>query len=112
MKCGRAEIFPLAQVRALVVHGNAQVSTQALHACAAAAISVHWVTDGGRYIAGLANGAGPVQRRIAQYEALRDPYLCLDLARRLAAARVESQIRYLLRATRGQKNPGRPDAFS
>lgn len=33
--------FPLAQVRAVVVHGNAQMSTQALHACAAADIPVH-----------------------------------------------------------------------
>lgn len=109
---GETEKFPLAQVRALVVHGNAQVSTQAIHACAAADIPVHWVSGGGRYIGGLANGAGPVQRRIAQYEALRDPYRRLDLARRLAAARVEGQIRYLLRATRGQKSQGRSEALS
>lgn len=94
--------FPVEQVRAVVLHGNAQITTQALHLCASSDIAVHWLTGGGRYIGGLATGAGPVQRRIAQYEALRDPFRCLGLARRLAAARVESQVRYLLRATRGE----------
>jgi CRISPR-associated protein Cas1 len=46
-------------------------------------------------------GPGPVQRRIWQYEALRDPYRRLGLAKRLATARIEGQLRYLLRATRG-----------
>lgn len=93
--------LPIEQVRSVVIHGNAQITTQALHLCASSDIPVHWVTGGGRYIAGLASGAGPVQRRIAQYEALRDPFRRLDLARRLAGARIEGQLRYLLRATRG-----------
>lgn len=100
--------FPIEQVRSVVIHGNAQITTQALHLCASSDIPVHWVTGGGRYIGGLMAGAGPVQRRIAQYEALRDPFRCLGLARRVAAARIEGQIRYLLRVTRGPEEPRPP----
>jgi CRISPR-associated protein Cas1 len=83
------------------------MTTQAIHLCAGQGVGVHWVTGGGRYIAGLAADAGGVQRRLRQYQALTDPGLCLKLTRRLAAARVEGQLRYLLRATRGL--PARPD---
>jgi CRISPR-associated protein Cas1 len=92
--------FPVEQVRAVVLHGFAQMTTQALHLCGSRGIPVHWITGGGRYVGGLALGAGPVQRRIWQYEGLRDPHLRLILARRLVAARIEGQLRYLLRASR------------
>jgi CRISPR-associated protein Cas1 len=92
---------PVHGLQAVVVHGNAQVSTQALHLCASNEVPVHWLTAGGRYIAGLVATPGAVQRRVRQYRALSEPGVCLRLARRLAVARVESQIRYLLRGTRG-----------
>ena len=92
--------FPIHEVSAVVLHSNAQITTQALHVCAGAEVAVHWVSGGGRYLAGLATGAGTVQRRLRQYRALTDPGTCLRLARRLALARIEGQLRYLLRATR------------
>ncbi len=45
--------------------------------------------------------AGQVQRRIRQYQALTAEDTCLRLARQLAAAKVEGQYRYLMRASRG-----------
>ncbi len=96
-----AQAFPVHQVQALVIHGHAQMTTQAIHLCASRGVSVHWLTGGGRYVGGLAADAGPVQRRIRQYEALRDPGFALRLGRRLALARIGGQLRYLLRATRG-----------
>lgn len=98
---GGKEAFPVRDVGQLVLHGNTQITTQALHLCAHHEIGVHWVTGGGRYIAGLAAGTGPVQRRIRQYEALRDPGIAFRLARRLGCAKVEGQLRFLLRATQG-----------
>lgn len=98
--------FPVHEVAAVVLHGNAQMTTQALHLCADQQIPVHWLTGGGRYLAGLAVGAGQVQRRLRQYQALADPGTCLHLARRLAQARIEGQLRYLLRATRGGNERG------
>ena len=103
---GDRQRFPIEQVQSVVIHGNAQITTQAIHLCSGHQIPVHWITTGGRYMAGLASGSGPVQRRIRQYEALRDPFVKLSLTRRLASARIQSQLRHLLRATRGE--PQRP----
>ena len=58
---------------------------------------------GGRYIAGVAAGTSPVQRRIRQYEALREPGLAFRLARRLAIARASTQLGFLLRASRAKE---------
>lgn len=98
---GHKQVFPIREVGDIVLHGYAQLSTQALHLCASQELGVHWVTTGGRYIGGLAPGASPVQRRIRQFEALRDPALAFRLARRLVTARISSQLGFLLRASRG-----------
>ncbi len=95
-------------VGSVVLHGFAQITTQALHLCAQREIPVHWVSGGDRYIAGLAAGAGQVHRRLRQYQALSDPGNCLRLARRLASAKVETSLRYLLRATRGSDREATP----
>jgi CRISPR-associated protein Cas1 len=92
---------PTAEVGAVVLHGYPQITTQAIHMCTRHDIPVHWVSAGGRYLAGLAAGAGGVQRRLRQYRALTDPGTCLRLAKRLAMAKVEAGLRYVLRATRG-----------
>lgn len=98
---GEIASVPVRQVGAIVLHGPVQVSTQALHLCVAHDVGVHWISGGGRYVSGLAPTAGLVQRRLRQYAAVTDPGIALRLARRLAAARVEGQIRFLLRASRG-----------
>jgi CRISPR-associated protein Cas1 len=98
-------VYPMHELEAVVIHGHAQITTQALLACAAAGVSVHWVTTGGHYAAGLAVGAGNVHRRLRQYQALSKPETCLQLARRLATAKVENQLRYVLRASRGKERP-------
>lgn len=105
-----AQALPVHTVGALVLHGNVQLTTQALHLCASREVGVHWLTLGGRYIGGLAPGPGAVQRRIRQYRALSDETRCLELARRLVAARIESQLRFLLRATR--ENPAKRAAIA
>ena len=74
--------------------------------CVRQGIGVHWISSGGRYLTGLAAGAGGVQRRLRQYRALADPGVCLELARRLSMAKVESSLRYALRATRGMDRKG------
>jgi CRISPR-associated protein Cas1 len=94
--------FPIHEIGALVLHGYPQITTQALHSCAYNEIPVHWISFGGRYVAGLTIGAGSVQRRLRQYQALSEPGTCLHLARKLAMAKVEGALRYLLRATCGQ----------
>jgi CRISPR-associated protein Cas1 len=92
--------YPVREVAQVVIHGFAQITTQALRLCAEKDITVHWVSQGGSYMGAFSAGAGGVQRRIRQYEALRNDTFCLELARRLAEARILSQLRFLLRATR------------
>jgi CRISPR-associated protein Cas1 len=87
-------------VGAIVLHGNVQITTQALHLCASREVGIHWLTLGGRYLGGFVAGASSVQRRIRQYGALTDPVRRLELARRLVLSRLDSQARFLLRATR------------
>ena len=99
---GGKEAFPIKDVHALVLHGYPQITTQAVHACAYNGITVHFVSTSGRYISGLAPGAGAVQRHLRQLRALSDGGTCLRLAKRLASARAEGQLRYLLRSTRGK----------
>ena len=89
------------EVDSLLIHGYAQVSTQAINLCAERGIPVHWVTTSGRHVASLTASAGQVQRRVRQYRALSDDANCLRLAKALAQGKIEGQHRYLLRGSRG-----------
>ena len=91
------------EVDALILHGHAQVTTQALALCAERDVPVHWLTVSGHHTASLTATAGRVQRRLRQYRALADEGTCLRLARALAHAKVEAQHRYLLRGSRGDE---------
>jgi len=95
---------PVREVDSLVIHGYAQVTTQALNLCADRNVPVHWLTTGGRHTASLTATAGQVQRRLRQYRALADESNCLRFAKALAHAKIESQHRYLLRASRGDED--------
>jgi len=95
-----AQLHPVREIGQVVLHGFAQITTQALRLCGEQEIGVHWVTTGGRYMGAWVAGAGSVQRRIRQYRALTDEAFCLKLARRLAEARARGQLSFLLRASR------------
>jgi CRISPR-associated protein Cas1 len=93
--------IPIEQIDSILIHGYGQISTQALHLCAYRDIGVNWLTFGGRFVAGTSASPGRVQQRLRQYRALSDEKLCLELSRRTVHAKIESQLRYLLRASRG-----------
>lgn len=95
------EKVPIEQIDSVLVHGYGQVSTQALHLCSYRGVAVIWLSYGGRFVAGTSASPGRVQQRIRQYQALSKPDFCLELSRRTVHAKVESQLRYLLRASRG-----------
>jgi len=102
-------VYPVHEIGQVVLHGFAQISTQALGFCSQNEIGVHWLTNGGRYLGAWTAGAGTVQRRIRQYKALTDADFCLQLAKRLVEARVRGQLSFLLRSSResgrGQTEP-------
>ena len=94
--------YPSREVRSVLLHGFAQITTQAVRLCVDREIGIHWLTAGGVYLAGMAAGPGGVQRRLRQYKALTNPMERLRLAKALVHAKVQGQHRYLLRATREQ----------
>lgn len=96
---GKSKI-PTADIDSVVIHGFAQISSQAVHLCAGRNIGIVWVTGGGRFLAGT-SPSGRVQQRLRQYEALRDPATCLRLSRQLVLAKIDSQLKFIMRSTRG-----------
>ncbi|MGI8838434.1 MAG: type I-MYXAN CRISPR-associated endonuclease Cas1 [Pyrinomonadaceae bacterium] len=109
-----SQLHPVHEIGQVVLHGYAQISTQALRFCGQQEIGVHWVTTGGQYMGAWSSGTGSVQRRIRQYKALTDPALCLRLAAKLAEARARGQLSFLLRASReaGRKSAEVREAIS
>jgi CRISPR-associated protein Cas1 len=93
--------IPVQDIDSIVIHGYAQISTQAIHLCAHHGVALQWMTHGGRFAAGTTSSPGRVQQRIRQYAALQDESTRLRLARALVHAKVEMQLKYLLRCTRG-----------
>lgn len=98
---GTVAKLPVREVGHVVLHGGSQITSQAVHLCVEHDIAVSWITGGGRYI-GTVGASGPtVQRRVRQYEAMREAPRRLALAKRLVMAKIEGQLRFVLRSTRG-----------
>lgn len=95
------QTVPIQQVDAVVLHGYGQMTTQALHLCAYHGVAVMWMTAGGKFSAATSASPGRVQQRIRQYRGLTNSETCLRLAQQLVRAKLESQLRYILRGTRG-----------
>jgi len=103
------KLLPLHQVGQMVLHSFSQISTQALHLCAAADVGVHFVSGGGRYVGSVDQRQGSIQRRIGQYRALDNSTFCLKLARQLVECRGNGQRKFLMR---GRRNRGVADSPS
>ncbi len=88
------------QVSDVVLHGYAQITTQAMRLCASEGVPVHLLTATGAYLGVFAGGSGSVQRRIRQFRALTDPSVAHGLASRLTCGKIEMQLRHVLRASR------------
>lgn len=96
---GESRKYPGMDVGAIILHGSAQITSQAVHFAAANDIAVHWVSGGGSYVGGVAPPAG-VQRRLRQYQALQDRELRMRLSRRVVHAKIENQMRFIARQSR------------
>ncbi len=98
------QTVPIQDIDSVVIHGYGQITTQAIHLCSYHGVAVQWMSYSGKFAAGTAASPGRVQQRIRQYSALQDEPTRLRLARALVHAKVEMQLRYLLRCTRGGKS--------
>ncbi len=93
-------VVPVREVSDVVLHGFAQITTQALRLAADEDVPVHIVTMSGSHIGTFTSPTTSPQRRIRQFKALTDDVFALSLARRLVMAKVELQLRFVLRGTR------------
>jgi CRISP-associated protein Cas1 len=100
---GTTTALPVEDVAEICLHGYAQVSTQALGMCAYHDIPVHWFTASGYYLCSLTSGVSKVQRRINQFRFLSSPDHCLALSKQTVNNRMENQIQFLMRLSRGRK---------
>ncbi len=94
--------LPVMEVSHVVLHGGSQITTQALHLCVEKNVAVSWVTGGGRYVGTVAGTGFAVQRKVRQYKALTDETTRLALAKTLVRGKIEGELRFVLRATRGR----------
>jgi CRISPR-associated protein Cas1 len=108
VRCPGAEELkiPIANVGSVTVYGNAQITSQALRLCVDREVQVHWLSGLGAPVASLAPTAPTGHRHLRQLRALDEPGQRLTLARRLVGAKVASQLRFVLRATRGRSRDG------
>ena len=85
----------------VVVHGHAQMTTQAMRLCSYEDVPVHFVTMSGSHVGAYTDKKVAVQRRIRQFEGLGDEELGLSLSEKTVRAKVELQLRHVLRSSRG-----------
>lgn len=97
------QTYPIRQVESVVLHGYAQSSTQALRLCADHDVAVQWVTPSGVVMGSFAPLAASAQRHLRQFRALESPEERLRLARTLVTAKVDAQLQFLMRSTRGEE---------
>ena len=90
-------------MRQVVVFGNVQVSTQAIHVLMAAEVSLSYLSGYGRFIAAVLPAPPKnVALRAAQYAAFADPQRSLALARAVVAAKIANQRTLLMRSLRSK----------
>lgn len=89
---------PLEAIEAVVLVGHAQVTSEALAACAARNVRVSSLQANGkvRYIVSAGQG-GNVQLRLAQYRAAEDPARRLQLSRWIVAGKLQNARRMIQR---------------
>ncbi len=94
---------PIATIRQIVVFGNAQVSTQALHALTQAEVPVVYLSGHGRFVASVMPAPPKnVGLRSAQYRVFSDRERSLGLARAVVAAKIANQRTLMMRSLRSQ----------
>jgi CRISP-associated protein Cas1 len=96
----------LAEISQLVVMGQAQVTTAALHELMRREIPVSWHSTGGWFLGHtVGTGHKNVELRTAQYHKSHDERACLHLARSLVAAKIRNSRTLVRRNTRGAEPP-------
>lgn len=92
---------PIAAIHQVVVLGNVQISTQALHFLASSQIPVVYLTASGRFLAALQPAPTKnVRLRVNQYRYFSEPHHALQLAKAVVAAKISNQRTLMMRSLR------------
>lgn len=92
---------PLHNVDGIVGFGRVSTSPFLLGACAAAGVTLTWMTERGRFLARVEGPvSGNVRLRRAQYAATDVPAAAADIARAMLTGKIANQRNVLLRARR------------
>ena len=98
--------IPLEAIDAVVMLGNAQVTSQALEACVRHGVRVTALRMSGavRFVVGPSTG-GNVHLRMSQYRAVTDEVRSLALSKAIVAAKLQNSTRVVDRWARDEKGP-------
>ncbi len=98
---------PLHHLGSVMLFGNAMMSTQAMHRCAAEGRAINLMDYGGRFKARVVGPmCGNVLLRQAQYEAQRDEGRTTEIARAIVAGKIKNSHQSVMRAARDTKSEG------
>ncbi len=96
---------PLHHLDGVVLFGLCTISAGAMHRCAREGREVAFLDYSGRFRCRVEGPThGNVLLRLAQYESLRAPTRCLEIARRLVAGKLRNSRHVLLRGARDAKS--------
>ena len=96
---------PLHHLGAVMLFGNAMISAQALHRCAAEGRAVNFMDYAGRFKARVTGPtSGNVLLRQAQYEAHRDDARSREIARACVAGKIKNMHQSVSRTSRDTKS--------
>lgn len=92
---GRARLCETSEI---ILHGNCQISSQALRVCAREEIGVSFYSFGNWFVANLQGlSSKNVELRRAQYQTAFDPQRSLQVAQSIVAAKIHNQTVFLRR---------------
>ncbi len=93
--------IPAIKVDQIMVFGNAQITTQAMHFCLAERIPVYLLSSSGRFQGVIDSfGTEPVMMHKAQFQRAEDPEFCLDTARAMVRGKINNNRSLLRRLAR------------
>jgi group II intron reverse transcriptase/maturase len=98
---------PAIKIDQIMVFGNAQITTQAMHFCLSERIPIYLLSAAGRYY-GVVDSfdTDPVLLQKAQFGRADDPAFCLRLARHFIRAKIANSRILLKRLARKRSAPG------
>lgn len=84
--------IPIAQVETIVVVGNIQITTQALHMLMEYGVNLNFFSYGWRYIGQVVSESSKnIFLRLAQYERYQNPESRCEIARQIIDAKIQNQ---------------------